>query len=96
MIENLEFELLPLLAHSSYRNIELFELALKNKHETDDRFAWRTEEKSIKFIVNSYNGLNQNTNEAKMARQKVLLMFDTLLQNYRYRTNSDKILEELI
>lgn len=84
------------IVHAPYKAIELFELALKNKHETDDRFAWKTEEKSIKFIVNSYNGLSQNTNEAKMARQKVLLMFDTLLQNYRYRTNSDKILEELI
>lgn len=80
-----------------YKSIELFELALKNKESRKDgHLAFGIEEKSVKFIVNSINGLNQNTNEARIARQKVLLMFDTLLQDYGYGTNSNKVLEELI
>jgi hypothetical protein len=82
--------------HNPYKSVELFGIAIKNKQKKDDRFAIRTEEKALKFIVNSYNGLSQNSNEARLTRQSILLMFDKLLQDYRYRTNSEKILEELI
>ncbi|WP_254411426.1 hypothetical protein [Dyadobacter diqingensis] len=77
--------------------IELFELAMNNKGgNVDKRFGFGSDNSSIKFIVGAFNALNENDDVSKMQRQKLLVLFDKVLVDYRFKNNAEKILEELL
>jgi hypothetical protein len=83
------------ITHSPFKAVELFELAISNKYAKKDDFHTRIDEKAITFVINAFNGLNSRTEEARQLRHKLLVLFGTLLQDYRHYKSSERILEEL-
>lgn len=84
------------LKSSPYESIELFQLAMNSKKSNEENLSYRIEEKCIKFIVNAYNMLHQNTEENKLIKISILKLFDKLLCDYRFTKSTDIILEELL
>jgi hypothetical protein len=75
--------------------IEIFELAMNNNN-IDKRFGFRSDNSVIKFIVGAFNALNENDDASRLQRRKLLILFDTVLVDHRFKNNAEKILEELL
>lgn len=84
------------LNSSPYESIELFQIAMNSKKSNEKNLSYRIEEKCIKFIVNAYNKLSQNTEDNKQIKMSILKLFDKLLCDYRFTKSTDMILEELL
>lgn len=86
--------LLIQVANSPDEAIELFDLAVKQNQDIINS-AWRTEEKSIKFIINAYHKMSMNDEKSRELRRKLLFLFDNLLKNLTVINVSGRILKEL-
>jgi len=84
------------LNSSPYESIELFQIAMNSKKNSEKNLSYRIEEKCIKFIVNAYNKLSQNTEDNRHIKISILKLFDKLLCDYRFTKSTDMILEELL
>lgn len=77
--------------------IELFESAVINNNlKLDQRHSYEIDEKTTKFIVSAYESVTGNDDKSIAARKKLLLSFDRLLIDLRFRRNQEKILQDLI
>jgi hypothetical protein len=79
-----------------YKSIELFQIAMNSKKSNEKNLSYRIEEKCIKFIVNAYNKLSQNTEDNRHIKMSILKLFDKLLCDYRFTKSTDMVLEELL
>lgn len=76
--------------------IELFELSIQaNRYKENDLDYMYSSESGTKFVVSAFNALIQNDNQSKAARWKLMLAFDSLLMDRRFKVNTDQVLEEL-
>jgi len=71
-------------------------MAMNSKKSNEKNLSYRIEEKCIKFIVNAYNMLHQNTEKNEIIKISILKSFDKLLCDYRFTKSTDMILEELL
>lgn len=77
--------------------IEVFDLALEKNSlldEEDERLS--TNEQATKFIIGAFNALQNQVNVNKNLNHKLLLSFDKVLMDFRYRVRTEKLLEELL
>lgn len=78
-------------------SIELFDLALdKNSLAGDEDERLSTNEQATKFIIGAFNALQNQSNKTKDLNRKLLLSFDKVLMDFRYRVKTEKLLEELL
>lgn len=78
-------------------SIELFDLALdKNSLVGDEDERLSTNEQATKFIIGAFNALQNQSNKNKDLNRKLLLSFDKVLMDFRYRVKTEKLLEELL
>jgi len=92
LIEYLCFQcrLFPMLA------IQLFELALQsNKFEKAGRYGLYSNDSGTKFIISAFNALIQNDEASKLQREKLMKAFDLVLMDYRFRTDTDRLIDDL-
>ncbi|CAM3692798.1 AAA family ATPase [Mucilaginibacter galii] len=77
--------------------IELFDMALdKNSVLNEEEERLSTNEQATKFIIGAFNSLQNQTNPNKSLNHKLLLSFDKVLMDFRYRIRTEKLLEELL
>lgn len=77
--------------------IEIFDLALdKNSLVDDEEDRLSTNEQATKFIIGAFNALQNRSNKDKNLNRKLLLSFDKVLMDFRYRVRTEKLLEELL
>lgn len=94
---------LEYITHHSKLNpcecIDLFELAIKNDtlpNEQDGSFI-RHEDSATKFIIGAYSSLRPNQVKKHKAYQlKLLKAFDRVLQDIRFKSNAENVLERVI
>ncbi|MBW3524687.1 NACHT domain-containing NTPase [Chryseobacterium sp. NKUCC03_KSP] len=77
--------------------IELFDLSLgSNKFEKSDRHGIYSSESGTKFIVNALNSLIKNDSKSEALRWKLMIAFDNVLKDHRFRADTDRVLEDLV
>ncbi|MCE7067405.1 NACHT domain-containing NTPase [Dyadobacter sp. CY326] len=82
---------------SPFVAVELFEKAMNNSTlKIQSRLALRLDNSPMKFIVGAFNALNDNDDNSKATRKKLLKLFDKILIDYRFKNNAEKVLEELL
>lgn len=78
-------------------SIGLFNQAIqKRSSKNDNRGHVREKDGYTKFIVGAFTALNGKDKAGKILRKQLLGSFDEILKDYRYRTDTDKVLEELL
>ncbi|TCD00271.1 AAA family ATPase [Pedobacter frigidisoli] len=78
-------------------SIGLFNKAIqKRSSKNDNRGHVREKDGYTKFIVGAFTALNGKDNASRILRKQLLESFDEILRDYRYRTDTDKVLEELL
>lgn len=93
LIEYLSFQcnLFPINA------IELFELAIQsNKFEKVGRQGTYSNDSGTKFIISAFNALIKNDQTSKTEREKLMKAFDLVLMDYRFRTDTDRLIDDLV
>jgi hypothetical protein len=84
-------------SHSPFGALEIFNLALSNnRRKTDRNSGIHIDEAVVKFIVGAFDALNGNDEKSKRERKKLLNAFDTVLKDFRFRKDAEKILEQLV
>jgi hypothetical protein len=82
---------------SPFVAVELFEMAMNNStSKIQSRLALGLDNSPIKFIVGVFNALNEDDDNSKVTRKKLLKLFDKILIDYRFKNNAEKVLEELL
>jgi hypothetical protein len=77
--------------------IQLFELALQsNKFEKAGRYGLYSNDSGTKFIISAFNALIKNDEASKLQREKLMKAFDLVLMDYRFRTDTDRLIDDLI
>lgn len=77
-------------------SVELFELAVSsNKLTVSQKNSYQIEDKAMNFVVSAYKAITENDAESISIRKKLLISFDALLKDFRFRGNQ-KILNDLI
>lgn len=78
-------------------SIELFEIALdKNSFVDEEDERSITNDNATKFIIGAFNSLQSQTSKNTSLNHKLLLSFDKVLMDFRYRGKTEKLLEELL
>lgn len=78
-------------------SIALFNRAIQKKSSKNDKRGHvREKDDYTKFIVGAFTTLNGKDKASKILRKQLLESFDEILKDYRYRTDTDKVLEELL
>lgn len=76
--------------------IEVFNFVIaNNKLNVEDYRVYHNDELA-RFIVGAFNALKQNDQKSKFYRKQLLKSFDDILSDYKYRSRSEKILDELL
>lgn len=76
--------------------IEVFNFVIaNNKLNVEDYRVYHNDELT-RFIVGAFNALKQNDPKSKFYRKQLLESFDNILSDYKYRSRSEKILDELL
>lgn len=76
--------------------IEVFNFVIEhNKLNVEDYRVYHNDELT-RFIVGAFNALKQNDPISKSYRKQLLKSFDNILSDYKYRSRSEKILDELL
>jgi hypothetical protein len=76
--------------------IEVFNFVItNNKLNVEDYRVYHNDELT-RFIVGAFNALKENDSESKFHRKQLLHSFDNILSDYKYRSRSEKILDELL
>ena len=84
------------------QSISLFNLAMsevsKEEDYIEDNGYLRTSkfDNISKFIIGAYNSIKGSDAESKQQRKQLLEAFDSILKDFRYRQNNEKILEDLV
>lgn len=77
--------------------IELFKLAIQsNKFENSNRQGIYSNDSGTKFIITAFNSLIKNDNESIAEREQLMKAFDLVLMDYRFRTDTDRLIDELL
>lgn len=77
--------------------IELFNLIMSKKANTFKFNLYSADGNLIiKFIVGAFSSLKDNDSRSKEQRKNLLQSFDRSLKDYRYRNNTEKVLENLL
>lgn len=77
--------------------IELFNLALSsNKFKKSERTGIHVSDSGTKFIVSAFNSLIKNDKESETLKKKLMIAFDNVLKDHRFKTDTDRVLEELV
>ncbi|HQS04238.1 MAG TPA: hypothetical protein PLT16_01210 [Daejeonella sp.] len=77
-------------------SIELFELAIQsNKFDKIGRQGIYSNDSGTKFIISAFNALIKNDQTSKTEREKLMKAFDLVLMDYRFRTDTDTLIEDL-
>ncbi|MCI0922526.1 AAA family ATPase [Sphingobacterium rhinopitheci] len=84
-------------AYSPLEAIDLFDSAFENRASNNQRAKgiYKLDESYIKFIVGAYDSLTQKTEIHSLNKKRLLQRFDDVLQDYKLRRSSYKILDTL-
>lgn len=78
-------------------SIRLFNLAIqKRASKIDNRGHLREKDGYTKFIVGAFTALTGKDKASQTLRKQLLESFDEILKDYRYRSDTDRVLEELL
>jgi hypothetical protein len=77
-------------------SIEVFNFVITNNRLNVEDYRVYHNDELTRFIVGAFNALKENDSESKSHRKKLLHSFDNILSDYKYRSRSEKILDELL
>lgn len=78
--------------------IQIFNKAIKSgkKSSTQVGGLHHNNDKLVRFIVGAYAALTGNDQESKKYRNDLLQSFDLILKDFRFKSDAERVLEELI
>lgn len=77
--------------------VELFNRALaRNKFRKTDHTGIHSSESGTKFIVSAFNSLVKNDQASGSVRMKLIIAFDNVLKDFRFKTDTERVLENLV